>query len=96
MLRKKLVQMGRYGPKRFHLKFYTTEFRLQTQKALKGTFRVNRGFGNELSVKKKSTLQRTCSFLSGSNVSSIKRVKKQHYILPHSSNHVFCSLIASQ
>ena len=81
VLRKNLVQMGRYGPKRFHLKFYTTEFRLQTQKALKGTFRVNRGFGNELSVKKKSTLQRACTFLSGSNVSSIKRVKKQHYII---------------
>ena len=81
MLRKKLVQMGRYGPKRFHLKFYTTEFRLQTQKALKSTFRVDRSFGNELSVKKKSTLERACTILSGSKVSRIKRVKMQHYII---------------
>lgn len=81
VLRKNLVQMGRYGPKRFHLKFYTTEFRLQTQKALKSTFRVDRGFGNELSVKKKSTLERACTILSGSKVSRIKRVKMQHYII---------------
>ena len=81
VLRKNLVQMGRYGPKRFHLKFYTTEFRLQTQKALKSTFRVDHGFGNELSVKKKSTLERACTFLSGSKVSRIKRVKMQHYII---------------
>lgn len=81
VLRKNLVQMGRYGLKRFHLKFYTTEFRLQTQKALKGTFCVDYGFGNELSVKKKSTLERACTFLSGSKVSRIKLFKMQHYII---------------
>ena len=85
VLRKNLVQMGRYGPKTFHLKFYTTEFRLQTQKALKSTFRVDRGFGNELSVKKKSTLERACTILSGSKVSRIKRVNATlYYILAHS------------
>lgn len=73
--------MGRYGPEGFHLKFYITEFRLQTKKALKSTFRVDHGFGNELSVKEKSTLEKACTFLSGSKVSRIKRVKIQHYII---------------